>query len=387
MKPTDLVISADSHVVEPPDLWVTRMDQKYRDSAPSVTETDKGFAFGGGGSALIGVAGVYSAGRNGQDLKDFYDRVRDAQLYEGARPSGWDPSERMADQDIDGVCAEVLYPSLGLILFSMTDIELQVEAFKTYNTWLAEYCSYNPNRLGGIAAISIEDTDAAVAEINRAATLGLKGVMIAAQPPLDRPFTGRSYDDVWAAAQDVDLPISLHVATAARKRKTDEGSGSFVETDPEKAKFAYIVSFVNVQHQIQRSLSAFIFSGVFDRFPKLRVVSAEHDIGWIPHFVARMDHAYEKYKESSNLSLGLTPGEYMTRNVWATFQDDPVGPALAEPHGFADNWMWASDFPHSDSTWPNSQAIIKRDIDPIGEPARSKIAFYNAKSFFKFDVG
>lgn len=379
------VISADSHMVEPPDLWVERLDKAFREAAPRVEETRSGFVFSGGGSTSFPVAGGYAAGRNGKELSEFVQNARET-LYEGARPSGWDPAERLKDQDVDGVCAEVLYPSLGLVLFSMTEEELQRQCFDVYNKWLSEFVSHDKRRLHGIAMIALEDIDAAVKQLTEAKALGLKGGMIWADPPEDRPFFTRHYDKFWAAAAELDMPISLHVVTAARRNKNDKGAGSLFEQDPMRARFSYINGFANVQHQIQRSLTALLFGGVFERFPNLKIVSAEHDIGWLPHFMYRLDHTLEKYRDLYKMyELKKTPSEYMKRNVWATFQDDPVGPQFAETYG-RDNFMWASDFPHSDSTWPKSQDIITRDLGRLAAETAENICYRNAARLYHIDA-
>lgn len=386
MSTSEIVISADSHMVEPPDLWSERLPRTLRDRAPRVNQTPAGFVFSGGGSTAFPVAGGYAAGRSGQDLREFVAKERGAPMYEGARPSGWDPAERLKDQDIDGISAEVLYPSLGLVLFSMSDIELQIASFDVYNQWLAEFVAYDRRRLHGIAMISLEDVERAVPALERAKDLGLKGAMVWAEPPNDRPFFTEIYDPFWEAAEALDMPVSLHVVTAARRDERDQGDGGLVEQDPMRKKFSYIVGFTNVQQQIQRSLASLILGGVFQRFPALKIVSAEHDIGWIPHFMHRIDHAFEKYRELYRLELDILPSDCMHRNVWATFQDDPIGPQFAESYG-RDNFMWASDFPHSDSTWPNSQEIIKRDLDSLLPVTKANIVRDNASKLYRIDVG
>ena len=138
------VISADSHVMEPADFWETRLDQKYRDNAPRVVpkRNGKGYVFIAPEVNPFPVAGGFAAGRSGDELKDFVGKG-----YEAARPSGWDPAARLKDQDVDGVCAEVLFPTLGMPLFQLKDDELQRACFRVYNDWAAQFCSYNPKRL------------------------------------------------------------------------------------------------------------------------------------------------------------------------------------------------------------------------------------------------
>jgi len=135
------VISADSHMMEPANLWVDRLDHKFQDRAPKVIKTEGkgGFVFVGPGLTPFPVAGGFAAGRSGEELKEFLGEANQAKGYESARPSGWDPVERIKDQDIDGVHAEVLYTTLGMTLFGLHDAELQRACFKAYNDWLSEF--------------------------------------------------------------------------------------------------------------------------------------------------------------------------------------------------------------------------------------------------------
>src|SRR6185437_302864 len=147
------VISADSHMMEPADLWIERVDRKFGDKVPRVIKGDKsGYVFIAPGLPPFPVAGGFAAGRSGEELKEFMKRGQE-EGYITARPSGWDPVERIKDQDVDGVQAEVLYTTLGMSLFGLHDADLQRACFKGYNDWLAEFCSYNPKRLIGTALI------------------------------------------------------------------------------------------------------------------------------------------------------------------------------------------------------------------------------------------
>src|SRR5229473_3751017 len=160
------VISADSHMMEPADLWTTRLDKKFRDDAPHVVKSEKNssYLFVAPGIRSFPVAGGFGIGKSGQDLKEHLKKG-----YEAARPSGWDPVERIKDQEVDGVSAEVLYTTLGMSLFGMEDPEMQHACFRIYNDWLAEFCAYDPKRLHGIALISLKDIGRGTAELERAA--------------------------------------------------------------------------------------------------------------------------------------------------------------------------------------------------------------------------
>jgi len=375
------VMSADSHVMEPADFWATRLDVKYRDQAPRVVKNDRGagYVFVAPGISPFPVAGGFGTGRSGTELKEHLTKG-----YEAARPSGWDPAERIKDQDIDGVEAEVLYTTLGMRLFSLDDAGLQRACFGAYNDWLAEFCSYNPKRLVGNALISLEDIGEGIKELERCARIGLRGAMIWGSAPEDRPYSSRMYDPFWQAASELEMPLSLHVITG-------RGRESKLEVDPKTGNIVSLAGptrlemYANVIHEIQRSLTSLIVSGVLERFPRLKLVSAENDVGWLPHYMYRLDHAWEKYSALTPEPLPLKPSDYMRRQLWATFQDDPVGPATYRFFG-SSNYMWASDFPHTDSTWPNSRKIIEKDFAGVPEDVTRKIVFENAAKLYRLQA-
>jgi len=363
------VVSADSHMMEPADLWQARLDKKFKDRAPKVIENPKkpGLIFVAEGIDPFPVAGGFGAGRSGEELKDHLSKG-----YEAVRPSGWDPVERVKDQEIDGVEAEVLYTTLGMPLFGLNDSNLQRACFGVYNDWVAEFCSHDPKRLYGISLISLEDLDAGIKELERTAKNGLRGAMIWGSPPEDKPYSSREYDKFWQAASELQMPLSLHVITGKSKES--------------KINFEQISTFyMNIIHEVQRSLTQLIFGGVLERFPKLTIVSAENDSGWFPHYMYRMDHAYEKFNAMEKNPLPLKPSEYVRRQIWATFQDDPVGPATYKIFG-ENNYMWASDFPHTDSTWPESRNWIAKDFAGVPEDVTRKIVFENAVKLYRMNL-
>jgi len=380
------VISADSHMMEPGDLWVDRLDQKFKDRAPRVIKKEgkSNFVFVAPGVPEFPVAGGFAAGRSGKELKEFLARANNNldSGYDGARPSGWDPVERIKDQDIDGVHAEVLYTTLGMTLFGLHDADLQRACFKAYNDWLSEFCAHNPKRLIGAALVSLEDIGEGANELRRVAKNGLRGAMIWGAPPRERPYTAREYDPFWAVAQELEMPLSLHVITGKKPPKSEEERKK-VRMEPRDPSF--VRGYMNLIHEVQRSLTDIIFSGVLMRFPRLKIVSAENDTGWIPHYMYRLDHAFEKFGALMSEPLDMKPSEYVRRQMWATFQDDPIGPMLFRYFG-EDNFMWASDFPHTDSTWPNSLKVIEQDFEGVPEAVKRKIICDNAAKLYHIDL-
>jgi predicted TIM-barrel fold metal-dependent hydrolase len=361
------ILSADSHVIEPADVWTARIDKRFLDRAPRVIKhagSREGDFFVAEGLRPFPVAGFAVAG---VDPKDFAEKM--AGGYPGVRPSAWDPDLRIKDQERDGVSGEVLYPSLGMRLFQMEDGELRAACFRAYNDWLAEYCAHSPGRLAGVAMVSLDDPLEGVEELKRAASKGLRGAMIWGAAPAERPYSDPSYDPFWAAAHDLGTPISLHILTERR------GGSDFQSV---------MKGYPALHHAVERSLAEIIFAGVLERFPNLKLVSVENDIGWIPHFLQRLDHSFEKYRYLEKQTIANPPSYYFRRQVAATFQDDRVGVVMRHFIGVK-NLMWGSDFPHSDSTWPNSLEVIARDFEGVPDDERRQMTSDNVAALYGFD--
>ena len=203
-------ISGDSHTMEPGDLWAERLDKPFRDDAPRVVDNENGVgsAFVIPGLGRQQISGAWALGKNDKDLTEHLLKS----TMKDARPGGWDPAARLEDQDADGVEAEVLYSTLGLRLYPMDYPELQHACFQVYYDWLSEFCSYAPNRLHGVAMISLWDVERGAQELRRAADLGLKGGMIWASPPLSRPYFHRMYGPALG-----DSPRAFPAALAAHR--------------------------------------------------------------------------------------------------------------------------------------------------------------------------
>ena len=156
--------------------------------------------------------------------------------------------------------------------------------------------------------------------------------------------------------------------------------------DDARGPAPFLLNAMGAVHSVQKSLQQMIFGGVLDRFPALKVVSAENDSGWVAHFMYRLDHVYEKFGVMwDKVGLKLKPSEYVRRNVWVTFQDDMIGPMTWRYFG-ADNYMWASDFPHADSTWPDSLKVIAKDFEGIPDDVTRKMTCDNAAKLYRMDL-
>jgi predicted TIM-barrel fold metal-dependent hydrolase len=350
-------VSADSHVIEPADLWTTRIERRFRDRAPHVVSEHggvKGDFFVCENLPPFDVSGFALAGIDPREFRAHGNRG-----YPGVRPGAWDPTARLADMEADGVVGEVIYTSLGLALHSIEDGALRAASFRAYNDWLAEFCARDPRRFAGVALVAMDEVSDAVAELERSARLGLKGALIWGVPPAERRYNQPLWDPLWAAAQDLGIPLSLHILTA--RRSTD------IEMDHPMLSYPFLPD------GIRRSLADLIYGGVLERFPRLRLVSAENDVGWIPHFVQRLDHAWERYRFVDRAALlPERPSFYFRRQIYATFQEDAVGVQARHLVGL-ESFMWGSDYPHSDSTWPHSREAIERDFAGVPDEDRRRM--------------
>ncbi|MGH7775175.1 MAG: amidohydrolase family protein [Candidatus Binatia bacterium] len=364
----EILISADSHVIELPDLWEKQLSGTFGERAPKVyyDETKESWMFGSAEVPPQAVGGLFMAGQKPEDL----GKIRKAGLS-AARPGGWDPVQRVKDMEIDGVSAEVLYPSMGLGLFCIEDAALQEACFRVYNDWLIDYCKGAADRLVGVALISVYDIEHAVEELQRCKKNGLCGAMIWQVPHKNLPFTSDHYDRLWAAAQDLEMPVNLHILTGF-------GASIHRQTLPGLERYR---RGVNQTEEIANALFDIIFSGVLERFPRLKVVSVENEIGWIPFWIGQCDKAFKRHRTIVPLSIDKPPSEYFQSQIYATFFNDYVGGHLLSWWG-VDNCMWSNDYPHQNSTWPRSREVIGRDLSHLSSEERAKLVRLNVSRLY-----
>lgn len=358
------VISADSHVVEPGDLWLKYIEPKYRDRAPHLQRQGDMDYFVCDGANIVPPYAFSVAGRKLSHKKTFEEGV-----YKGA----YDPDARLKDMAVDGVEADVLYPSVGLRMFSLPEFDHKWACLQAYNRWIADFCKIHPDRYRGIAMIAFEDVERAVTELHSARRAGLRGAMTTVASDDPNLYAGPAMDPFWAAAEQLEMPVSLHVISNQQKN---------MDLRSEIASSLY-------HHHIERSLVNMTFTGVFMRFPRLKIVSAENDAGWAPYLMERMDYLYSDprrhtYQDYAIKNKGLLPSEYLKRSVVYTFMRDSSGVYVRELIG-VDNLMWASDYPHNDSTWPNSQEVINRLCEGIPAEHRRKLVAENATRVYQFN--
>jgi predicted TIM-barrel fold metal-dependent hydrolase len=306
---------------------------------------------------------------------------REAHL-EQVRAGGFEPVEKMRDMDREGVYGEVVYPTLALALWALPDVAYLTAVAHRYNDWLADFCRASPARLKGAGMLILDDLPAAVRELERIAALGLGAALISVYPKDDRPYDRPEYDPFWAAAQDLEMPLSLHVGT---NRQVPRG----ISADVRAAIQAQPPSFYcTTSHWIQVTLANLIFGGVFERFPRLRVVSVEHELAWAAHFLRAMDYLYTqraRRAEWPRFRGDVIPSDFFHQNVFLSFQEDELGIQLREVIG-VENLMWGSDYPHAESTFPRSRAILERTLAGVPKEEVAKIVAGNAGRVYGFSA-
>ncbi len=364
-------ISADSHVTEPGDCYLPRIDPVFRERAPVAKLHEK---FGAimvvdQGRTFVPYGMIAAAGRPAEKI-GFEQHVGWDELH----PGGWDPVARLREQDRDGVAAEVLYPSVGMLLCNDKDADYKKACFDAYNLWIAEFQATAPQRLIGLGQTALRSVEEGIADLERIRELGLRGVMLPgvaachAEGDYDHP----RWDPFWRAAIALGLPLSFHILTSG-----SDVLGASAFRGPK------MNSFLGIIRGCQDIIGTLIFGGVFERHPALEVVCVEADAGWVPHWMYRADHAQERHRNwLTSAALSRKPSDYFRANVYVTFQDDRVAFQTAHLMNHA-HLLWASDHPHSDATFPNSQRVLAEHTAALAPEVAEDIAWRNTARLYR----
>jgi len=359
------IISADSHITEPPGTYVDRIDPVYRDTAPHMKYIENlGDVFIiDGWPVPIPMGLLAAAGKPPEEIR--IAGVKFEEMYAG----GWEPKARLADQDRDGVHAEVIYPTVGMVLCNHEDADYKKACFDAYNLWLAEFCETAPDRLIGMGQTAMRSPEEGIKDLERMKELGFKGVMMPGDPVVE-DYDSLVYDDFYQASIDLEMPLSFHILTESSSNLGNPVRGPRLNT------------FLAIIRGCQDIIGTFVLSGVFERHPDLKVACVEADAGWMPHYMYRMDHAYKRHRHWLPAgTLSKLPSEYLSENVYVTFQDDWVAFKVANLMN-TDRLMWANDFPHSDSTWPWSQEMLAKHTTYLSDYQVDRILHDNAAELY-----
>jgi predicted TIM-barrel fold metal-dependent hydrolase len=332
------VIDIDTHITEPPDVWSGRLARKWGDRIPHIKrlgELDLWLI----GDQPIGMPGAYSAAGHSGTFPDF------RKTYDEIPASMYDAKARLAFMDEEKIFAQVLYPNVGGFgaggFLKLKQPELMLDCVRAYNDWLLEWCSADSNRLVPVAANPFWDVSEAVKEIQRCADRGYKAVLMCNQPEdHGQPLLRQAHwDPIWAAAQEAGLSISFHV-----------GGGEINEVAIDRANIGIKANFARASTVAFMAnghcLADLIMGGICHRFPKLKLVSVESGIGWIPFVLESLDWQWiNNGVNKEHPEYELLPSEYFRRQIYASFwfEEKLIRPALEL---FPNNILYETDYPH-----------------------------------------
>ena len=358
------VLSSDTHAIEPFPLWLERIDSKFKHRLPRQEEKD--------GKKFLILEGAKPFPVTEPDL-DGEDAYRQKPPI--------DIEQRLRDVRADGIDHEVLFPNRGSIMYATDDVEFAWAQMRVYNDWVWEVHGSQPDVFTPVAVIFAADPERAVQEIDRVAKMGFRAINIPPKPVFGPHQRGQlnynmsQFDPLWAKIEECNLAVTMHVGSGTDPRIAKGPGGAIVN---------YAVHALIPACEPVANLCA---SGVFDRFPKLRFVTVESGIGWVPWFIAAMDEAYKKHHfwVKPKLKNGL-PSDYYKAHFASTFGEDPMGLKLCREYGLLHNFFWGSDYPHNEGSFPHSAEAIERQLGDFTDSERAQLLGLNAAKFFRVDV-
>jgi len=390
MTTTYRYVSGDSHLEIDSKHWIGRIPAQYRDQAPRLVRESDGDAWLIGDDIKRSAAAADLYGGKGRDLYEPFGAH-----YDGTPGTG-SAQQRIAEQDRDGIDAEVLFPSQqgGPKFWRRIEDNGAYKAIvRAYNSWLAEeYCATNPHRLIGVGILPLGCAlDDVIDELEYCAKVGLKTVLLQGFPA-GNAYPAAQDDRFWAYALDLQMPVSVHVDLD----RSGERKGPLFKYPKESAELLKKITH-DLVDQVGRfgptrgngSIPAaqWVLSGLFDRFRDLKIFFAENQIGWIPFFLQGADVRYDRHFHWAQRLLGFKPlkrpvSEYVLEHCLWGFQYDRVGVELRHRLN-VNHLIWGSDFPHQESDWPESMKIIEKNFADVPEDEKNKMVCENAVKFFR----
>lgn len=384
------IVSVDDHLVEHPRVWQDRLPAKYREAGPRIIERDGKhlWSYDGVIYPTIGLNAV--AGRPMQEWG--LDPVR----YEDMIPGCYDPVARIADMDLDGTQAALCFPSFpgfaGGTFQRAQDKELALLCVKAWNDfYIEEWCPTAPERYIPLALLPTWDIDACVAEAERTAAMGARTVSFPDSPvPLGLPsFHSDHWDPLWQICSEAQMPVSMHFGsggyvpgfsfTSMEKYSTLDAVNG-VRPMPDSP---YAVAITLFATNLMWSTVDLLLSGKLQKFPELQFSLAEGGIGWLPYILERTDYVWERHRYYQPIDFDTRPSELFRKHFYGCFIDDEHG--LANRHTIGiDRITLETDFPHSDSSWPNSRKRAAEVLANVPDDECALIVEENARRMLRF---
>jgi predicted TIM-barrel fold metal-dependent hydrolase len=388
----DWLISVDDHVLEPPNVWVDRVAAKDRDRAPQlIVEGDSDYwlydgkkMYGSGLSAVVG--------RKKEDFSP------EPLPYKDMAPGCYDPIARLEDMNRAGILASLCFPSLprfcGQLFAEASDREFGLVCLKAYNDWMIdEWCASAPGRYIPLTLIPIWDTALAVAEMERCAEKGSTAFAFSENfAPLGYPTINDAnghWEPVLRAANDLEMVACMHVGSSSTLP-------SIAPDSPFMANLTWGAS------RTSGTMLTWLFSGWFQKYPNLKIALSEGEVGWIPYFLERAEQVLDKQRHwvKKGVQFNMPGNSHAAAgsvidldnfDLRQLYKDHVFGCMIEDKHGIAsieeigeDNIMCETDYPHSDTTWPDSIHMVKRIISHLPEETQYKILRGNAERVYRF---
>ena len=369
----DLVVDCDSHVMEPPDLWQNYIEPRFRDRAIRIAIDPAD------GLEVLMIdnqpmlKGVL-AGLGGANLPRETLFVPGQKKYlDGCPPASYLPEERVRMRDEWGVSAGVVFPTVG-ILWDTADDALALAYTRAYNNWLNDFATRARSRVIPIAHIAIQEPVSALAELKRCLKLGFKGIFLAPETIGGRRFSHPDFDPIWRECEAAGIPVCLHVIV--RFNRAPGILGQFYQPGEFRAVYGFALGGFA---QVVPAAMTMIADGLFDRFPRLKVLCVEAGCGWAPYIMDRMDEKYEHL--GWTFPTKLKPSDYFRRNIWVVAEPEErtIG-ATMELLG-PERVLWGSDYPHIDSTLDASR-LIRESVAGLSPERRRMLLGTNASGVF-----
>jgi predicted TIM-barrel fold metal-dependent hydrolase len=380
------IVSADGHTLEPPHMWERYLPKKFHAQMPRMVKDPEGgdaWEFVPGDPAMpIGL--VTNAGEWG---KRYEDNNWFGTTYENMRQGAFDGKARLDEQDIDGVDAEVLYPSQRTMAAFMAqpDNDYHLAGVDAYNQWMwEEFSAADRRRLIGLYQVPGVDIESSVKRLREAKKMGARGAIISALPSGNKDLS-RADDPFWAAAEELGIPIHIHVGLK-HAGMAQINTVRAARRDDHEVKFSVpsLQLMGGAVAEFSGMFAKMIYSGMFDRFPGLTMVMAECGAGWVPHCIEHMDDHWWRNRIWSDANLKHLPSHYFHNNWKVTFIREPF--AVQTRHWFGiENLMWANDYPHHRHDWPYSRRIIAESMAGVPPAEKYEMVCGNAVRLYQLE--
>ncbi len=384
------IVSVDDHLVEHPRVWQDRLPAKYREAGPRIVERDGKhlWSYDDVIYPTIGLNAV--AGRPMQEWG--LDPVR----YEDMIPGCYDTAARVADMDLDGTQAALCFPSFpgfaGGTFLRAQDKKLALLCVKAWNDfYIEEWCPTAPDRYIPLALLPLWDIDACVAEAQRTAAMGARTVSFPDSPvPLGLPsFHSDHWDPLWQVCSEAQMPVSMHFGSggyvpgfsfSSMEKYSTLDTVNGVRPMPDSP---YAVAITLFATNLMWSTVDLLLSGKLQKFPELQFSLAEGGIGWLPYILERTDYVWERHRYYQPIDFDTRPSELFRKHFYGCFIDDEHG--LANRHAIGiDRITMETDFPHSDSSWPNSRKRAAEVLANVPDDECALIVEENARRMLRF---